>query len=185
VSIDTKSANNAKEMKAARLASKTFEEVSARGRDNGPIDIAKFSLFQQQLQCALNSDHFGDVEHSVQPGLKTAGAKELERAGVKEILLKPAFLRGVHQRLREYGRLMEQRPIARQVSKDLGKSIKQLRDYQKTLRSLKLRLIDKKDFKVSGGKPRGLYMRLENILSIECREFPCARRWGVLRADGT
>ncbi len=97
------------------------------------VQVPTFKTFQQVFTRELSSPHFGERKHDIEPGSKSAGAKELEHAGVKGILLKTAFLHRVHRLLRECARLMQEQGKVCGVSANLGRSVRKYRDAQKTL----------------------------------------------------
>jgi hypothetical protein len=120
------SAKNAKEVKV--------EESHASKAD---FKVSTFKDFRQAFTQQLSLPYFGEKDiYSVDQHSKSAGAKELQKSGAKDVLLKAAFLRRVHRLLREYARLVQEQKKVCQVSADLGRSIKKYRDDQKTLRSL-------------------------------------------------
>jgi hypothetical protein len=104
------------------------------------VQVATFNAFENAFARELSLSHFGEQKHAVEPTSKSAGAKELDKIGAKKVLLTTSFLRQVHRSLKRCARLLREQNKVRQVSADLGKSIKQIRDAQKTLRELQERI---------------------------------------------
>lgn len=100
------------------------------------VEIPTSEFFRQVLTRELSSSHFGEHKHALPKDSKSAGARELEKTGAKEFLLKTTFLRRIYHLLTECARLMKEQAKVRDESASLGISIKQYRDAQKKLQSL-------------------------------------------------
>ena len=130
--------------------------IEKRSPASACVKVNTFQTFQHKFLREMSSPHFGDDIYSVDQYSKTAGAKELEKTGAKDILSKDTFLRCAHKLLREYARLINEQKQVRQVSADMGRSIKKLRDSQKTLQRLHKNIL-------------ALDERLGSTLTVACR----------------
>lgn len=132
----------------------TLVKESATARPS--VNVTTFKLFKQKFLRELSSRHFGGDVYSVDRYSKTAGARELERTGAKDILSSDDVLHRIHQRLRDYARLLKEQEKVQQVSAEMGTLIKRLRDAEKTLQQIQKNI-------------KALDKRLENILTVPCR----------------
>jgi hypothetical protein len=100
------------------------------------LQVPTFEFFRQKFSRELSSDNFGEHKHAVPKHSKSAGAKVLEKTGVKNVLLKTSFLRRVHHLLKKCARLMKEQAKVRAESANLGRAVKKYRDAQNKLQSL-------------------------------------------------
>jgi hypothetical protein len=128
---------------------------NSKPRNDNKDGTVSFQKFQEGFLHEVRLPYFGDEGDSGED-YRSPAAKELEKTGAIKILSKVGFLRFAHKSLRSCNRLVKEQGKVRQVSAEMGCSIRRLRDTRKTLKGLREQI-------------KGLDKRLVNVLSDERR----------------